>query len=91
MRTLTPEGEPAAVEFVLSANSSRLTIDDGRELSVPQAWFPRHLRGSPQQRNRWELIRRGKGHHWGALDEDISVAGLLAGLSDHSRTGLSAA
>jgi hypothetical protein len=30
------------------------------------------------QRNNWRLIGRGIGIHWEDLDEDISVAGLLA-------------
>jgi hypothetical protein len=29
------------------------------------------------QRQQWELIGNGVGIHWEAIDEDISVAGLL--------------
>ncbi len=75
MGTLTFESEPVAVDVVFSADSFRVTIDDGRELSVPLAWFPRLLHGTPEQRDQWELIGRGEGLHWEALDEDISVAG----------------
>ena len=85
MRTLTLESEPVAVDVVFSTDSLRVTIDDGRELSVPLAWFPRLLHGSPEQRDQWELIGRGEGLHWEALDEDISVAGLLAGRGDQHR------
>ena len=91
MRTLTLESEPVAVDVVFSADSFRVTIDDGRELSVPLAWFPRLLHGSPEQRDQWELIGRGEGLHWEGLDEDISVAGLLAGRGDRSRTRSQAA
>lgn len=62
------------------------TTDDGRELPVSLTWFPRLLLGSPEQRDQWELIGQGEGLHWETLDEDISVAGLLAGRGDHSRT-----
>lgn len=91
MRTLTLESEPVAVDVVFSTDSFRVTIDDGRELSVPLAWFPRLLHGSPDQRDQWELIGRGEGLHWEALDEDISVAGLLAGRGDQHRTRSQAA
>ncbi|MCE2520812.1 MAG: DUF2442 domain-containing protein [Alphaproteobacteria bacterium] len=86
MGTLTLESEPVAVDVVFSADSFRVTIDDGRELSVPLAWFPRLLHGTPEQRDQWGLIGRGEGLHWEALDEDISVAGLLAGRGDQNRT-----
>ena len=54
-------------------------LDDGRVLSVPLAWYPRLLDGSQEERGRYELIGNGEGIHWPALDEDISVEGLLAG------------
>ncbi len=41
------------------------------------------------ERNQFEISR--KGLHWEALDEDISIAGLLAGLGDHTRSALQAA
>ena len=58
-----------------------LHLRDGRSLSVPLEWFPRLRDASPEQRERWELLGSGIGIHWPALDEDISVAGLL-GLPD---------
>jgi hypothetical protein len=58
-------------------------LTDGRTLGVPLAWFPRLLHGSPAQRERVELSRIGL--HWEEIDEDISVAGLLAGRGDMSR------
>ena len=58
-----------------------LTVDlaDGRTLIVPLAWYPRLLHGNAMERSRWRLIGGGVGIHWPDLDEDISVAGLLAG------------
>jgi hypothetical protein len=58
-------------------------LSDGRTLGVPLAWFPRLLRATPAQRERVELSRTGL--HWEELDEDISVAGLLAGRGDMTR------
>lgn len=55
-------------------------LTDGRTLGVPLAWFPRLLHATPQQRDKVELSRTGL--HWEELDEDISIAGLLAGRGD---------
>jgi len=52
---------------------------DGRTLSVPVAWYPRLAHGTPAERSQWELLGRGHGIHWPALDEDIAVEDLLAG------------
>jgi hypothetical protein len=52
-------------------------LADGREISAPLEWFPRLQNATDEQRQQWELIGRGVGIHWEAIDEDISVAGLL--------------
>ena len=57
-------------------------LSDGRTIGVPLAWFPRLLRGTPKQRKQVRIS--GRGLHWETLDEDISIAGLLAGLGDQS-------
>jgi hypothetical protein len=57
-------------------------LSDGRTIGVPLAWFPRLLRGTAKQRKQVRIS--GRGLHWDALDEDISIAGLLAGLGDQS-------
>lgn len=54
-------------------------LGDGRVLTVPLTWFPRLRAGSPQERSNWRLIGRGEGVAWPDLDEDISIASLLAG------------
>ncbi len=61
-------------------NSLWVHLDDGRVVGVPLAWFPRLLAASDEQRLRFELSPRGI--HWDALDEDISIEGLLAGQGD---------
>jgi hypothetical protein len=62
------------------ADSMWVELSDGRTIGVPLAWFPRLLRAAPGERDQVRLSNRGL--HWDALDEDISVAGLLAGLGD---------
>lgn len=58
-------------------NRFSVSLADEREISVPLSWFPRLEHATDEQRNAWELIGLGVGIHWEALDEDISVAGLL--------------
>jgi hypothetical protein len=58
-------------------------LTDGRTLGVPLAWFPRLLHATPAQRARVELSCIGL--HWNEIDEDISVAGLLAETRDMTR------
>jgi hypothetical protein len=59
-------------------------LTDGRTLGVPLAWFPRLLYATPAEREQVELSRVGL--HWEALNEDISLASLLLGRSDMSRS-----
>jgi hypothetical protein len=68
----------------LRFDDSTLWVDlqDGRTVGVPIAWFPRLLGASAQQRAAGEISASGQGLHWEDLDEDISVAGLLAGRGD---------
>ncbi len=59
-------------------------LTDGRTLGVPLAWFPRLLHATPAEREQVEISRVGL--HWEALDEDISIAGLLAGRGDVTKS-----
>ncbi len=67
------------------ADSFWVDLSDGRTLGVPLAWFPRLLHGTAEEREQVRITSRGL--HWDALDEDISVAGLLAGLGDQTASG----
>ena len=60
-------------------NNSKLYVRlaDGREVGVPIDQFPRLRDASEEARNNWQLIGRGQGIHWEALNEDLSVAGFL--------------
>lgn len=60
-------------------------LSDGRVIGVPLAWFPRLLHADPAAREGFELSPFGI--HWAALDEDISVAGLLAGRENMGAVG----
>lgn len=79
--------EPLAVRF--DEDSFWVELADGRTLGIPLAWFPRLLKATPAQREACSLSRAGL--HWEELDEDISIAGLLAGRGDMTRARKSAA
>ena len=66
---------PECVRF--DEDSMWVDLTDGRVIAVPLAWFPRLLHATSEQRARVELSPRGL--HWGNMDEDISITGLLAG------------
>jgi len=70
-----------ATTVAFTDDSLVVTLEDGRILSVPLEWFPRLRDASPKARRNWRLVGKGYGIHWPALDEDISVPGLL-GLPD---------
>lgn len=78
MSISTTKLEPLASGVEVGHGKLRITLIDGRELSVPLNWFPRLENASPAQRKKWELIGGGIGIHWPLIDEDISVENLLA-------------
>jgi len=70
---------PKALSVGVSYDAITVELTDGRSISVPLAWFPRLLHGTPKERRNWRLVGAGEGIHWNDLDEDISVENLLAG------------
>lgn len=68
-----------ARDVTVTEDTLTLDLADGRTISVPLAWYPRLLHGTPDERSRWEWIGDNEGIHWPDLDEDISVEGIIAG------------
>jgi hypothetical protein len=66
--------EPTKIAF--DADCLWVTLDDGRTMGVPLAWYPRLLHGNDEQRA--DFFLSPSGIHWDALDEDISIAGIFA-------------
>ncbi len=63
----------------VSEDTLSVELADGRSIAVPLDWYPRLVHATTAERNSWRLIAGGRGIHWAAVDEDISVANLLAG------------
>jgi hypothetical protein len=75
----------SAMRVSFDDDNISVELSDGRTLGVPLAWFPRLSHASREQLEKFELSPCGL--HWEVLDEDISVAGLLAGRRDETRQG----
>ena len=81
--------EALVVDVDVSDDTLSVQLSDGRTIAAPVAWFPRLAHGTRKERRSWRLSGGGRGIHWPDLDEDISVAGLLAGLpSGEGQTSL---
>ena len=70
---VTPE--PVGVRVADDAVS--IDLADGRTISVPLAWFPRLLHGTPAERGNFELLREGV--YWPDLNADVHVGAVLNG------------
>ena len=80
MRTSVPERRDAlAMRARIVDDTIVIDLSDGRTVGAPLAWYPRLLRASVRERRNWRLTGGGEGIHWPDLDEDLSVAGVLAG------------
>ena len=77
MSILTAEAK--AQKVMVTDDTLAVDVNDGRTISVPLAWYPRLLHGTPEERNNWRFIGEKEGIHWPDLDEDISVENLLMG------------
>jgi hypothetical protein len=82
--SLTDIPEPTQVRF--DEATMWVDLSDGRTLGMPLEWYPRLVNASKDQLEDHFLTPSGV--HWDALDEDLSIRGMLLGLKD--RTVLSA-
>src|SRR5438876_9212396 len=72
--------EALATRVDVSEDTVSVELADGRTIAAPLAWYPRLANATAEERSDWRLIANGRGIHWSAIDEDISVANLLSGL-----------
>jgi hypothetical protein len=80
MRAATSETrETLATHVEVSGDTLSVELADGRTIAAPVAWYPRLAHATAEERAAWRLIGGGRGIHWSEVDEDISVANLLAG------------
>ena len=72
-------GMPDVLDVSVSEEALTVELSDGRTLAVPTGWYPRLAYAKEEERSNWTIIDGGQGIHWRELDEDVSLAGLLAG------------
>ncbi|BCH32166.1 hypothetical protein MesoLjLc_40960 [Mesorhizobium sp. L-8-10] len=72
----------SATDVRFDEHTMWVELSDGRTIGVPLAWFPRLVNAAPKTLREVEISPLGL--HWEALDEDISIAGLLAGRGDQT-------
>ena len=75
--TLAERTSPQVRAALVTDTALVVDFEDGRLLTVPLAWYPRLAYGTEEERREVEISAFGL--YWPLLDEDISVAGLLAG------------
>ena len=81
--------EARAQNVTVSQDALTVDLTDGRTIIVPLMWYPRLWYGTEDERNSVEIIGDGAYIHWPDLDEDLSVAGILAGRrSEESKQSL---
>ncbi len=68
-----------ALRLIVSDEALTVDLVDGRTIIVPLAWYPRLWHGTPAERGHFEILGDGAYIHWPDVDEDLAVAGLLAG------------
>jgi hypothetical protein len=64
-----------AVDF--TATELVVTLADGRKIATPLDWYPRLKSASSTERMNYEIMPMGI--HWPAIDEDLSITGMLKG------------
>ncbi len=74
----------SATEIRFETNTMWVSLSDGRTLGIPLEWFPKLAEATTEQRLAFTLSPHGL--HWALLDEDISIAGLLEGRGDMTRS-----
>jgi hypothetical protein len=72
-----------SVEF--SDDMMHVSLADGRIISVPLIWFSSLSNATQSQLENYEISPAGIGIHWPDIDEDLSVAGLMAGAERNAR------
>jgi len=68
---------PRAVAARVDGSRLVVTLRDGREISVPVAWFDWLAAAREDQRRDFRIAEDGAGIWWDQLDDGVSVPGLF--------------
>ena len=73
--------EPLAYALRFEEETLIVFLKDGRSLHLPLVWYPLLNSASRAEQENFQILGDGEGIHWPDLDEDLSVAGFLQGIS----------
>jgi hypothetical protein len=62
---------------VVDGERLRVTLSDGRDVSIPTSWYEWLHNATPAQQADMTIIDGGLGIWWEQLDDGLSVPGLL--------------
>ena len=80
MTTLEVDDEALQIEGVeIDASYLHIRLKDGRQVSMPLRWSSRLLAATSKERRQWCTLPFGDALEWEALDEHLSVKGILRG------------
>lgn len=83
MSMATTYVQPRISEVDFAEDKLVVSIDDGRAVLTPLAWYPRLLHATGTERNDWRVFEDTDGRDvifWEQIDELIPVVALLAGV-----------
>ena len=71
--------EALATAVSVTADTLSVDLSDGRTVAGPGGRCAGVVQGAGSEGGDWSVVGGGLGIHWPALDEDVSVEGLLVG------------
>lgn len=66
------------IEVYFSKDKVFFTLEDGRDLGCPIAWFSSLEQATNAQKTNYTILPQGIGVHWPDIDLDLSAEGMLS-------------
>ena len=73
----SPDTRPRRRPPVVDGDRLRVTLTDGRDVSIPTSWYAWLHDATAAQQADLKIIEDGLGIWWDQLDDGLSVPGLL--------------
>ena len=89
MSTATIDIQPRVAAVAIADDRLAVTLEDGRTVLAPLAWYPRLQHATPDERQDWRVFEDTDGRDvifWEQIDELIPVVALLAGVPSREST-----
>jgi hypothetical protein len=73
----SPDTRPRATEAMVDGERLRVSLTDGRDVSIPTSWYAWLHDATAEQQADLAIIEGGLGIWWEQLHDGLSVPGLL--------------